>query len=129
MIFNAIGEKDIPMMRVCFTLSAVLFVAMLFVRNTWANIVLLILALMAMGCCSALLWSIYIPGLGATGRASSVNGVLDCTGYVAAALANLLFSSVMTNVGWKVIIMLWASMGAIGFAATFIVRKKKNTNS
>ena len=74
---------------------------------------------------SSMLWSIYIPGLGKTGRASSANGVLDCTGYVAAALANLLFGGIATGAGWQTVLLLWASVGIIGLATTFIFRKLK----
>ena len=80
---------------------------------------------MSMSFVSAMLWSIYIPGLGKTGRASSANGVLDCTGYIAAALANLLFAKIMTHVGWGVVLLVWASVGIIGLISTLFVRKKK----
>ena len=85
----------------------------------------LCLALMAMSCVSALLWSIYIPGLGKTGKVSSVNGILDCTGYVAASAANLLFAGVMSHVGWNVVYIIWASIGAVGIIATFFARQKE----
>ena len=79
---------------------------------------------MAMSCSSALLCSIYIPGLGKTGKVSSVNGIIDCTGYIAAALANLVFAAVMTAVGWRGVILLWASLGLIGITATLFAKKK-----
>ena len=126
MIFNATGERPLPIMRVGFTLSAVFFLVMQLVSNSIANIVLLVLALMSMSGVSAMLWSIYIPGLGKTGRASSANGVLDCTGYIAAALANLLFGSI-ANSSWSIVLLLWASVGAIGLITTLFVRKNKNT--
>lgn len=126
MIFNATGERALPIMRVGFTLSASFFLVMQFVKNPIANVVLLILALMSMSGVSAMLWSIYIPGLGKTGRASSANGVLDCTGYIAAALANLVFASVLTHVGWSIVLLVWASVGIIGLVSTLFVRKKNS---
>lgn len=123
MIFNATGERPLPIMRVGFSLSAGFFLVMQFVSHPVANVVLMVLALMSMSGVSAMLWSIYIPGLGKTGRASSANGVLDCTGYVAAALANLLFGSLMTRVGWSVVLLVWASVGIIGLVTTMFVRK------
>lgn len=125
MIFNAIGERDILMMRTCFALVTVLFASLIFVHNPWANVVLLILALMGMSGVSALLWSIYIPGLGKTGRVSSVNGILDCSGYIAAALANLLFASFIKNVGWTGVLLVWTSIGVIGILLTLFAKKKK----
>ena len=81
---------------------------------------------MAMSCPSALLWSIYIPGLGKTGRVSSVNGILDCTGYIAAAVANILFAGIMSRAGWNTVILLWASIGVVGIIATLAVNKAEN---
>lgn len=124
-LFRAIGERDLPLMRGAFILSSVMFLMLLLSPNRWVSILLLALALMAMSCVSALLWSIYIPSLGKTGKVSSVNGVIDCLGYVAAAGANLLFARVMGNVGWSTVYILWASMGLIGLVTTFVFRRKK----
>lgn len=127
MIFNATGERDVAMMRIAFSLSAALFLINIFVSNRLANVVIFIFALMAISCCSALLWSIYIPGLGKTGRVSSVNGVIDCTGYIAAAVANLIFGNLVGNIGWNGILILWSSIGVIGIITTLFVRKFKKT--
>ena len=123
-IFRAIKERDVPMLRVTFLIAATAFLALIISPDRWVSIVLLTVALMAMSCSAALLWSIYIPGLGKTGRVSSVNGVIDCIGYIAAAGANLLFAGVMSNVGWNTVYVLWASLGIIGIAATFVLRWK-----
>ena len=123
-LFNLTGEKDIAMMRIAFFISSLAFVVSIFVKIAAANIIIIIIALMAMSCSSALLWSIYIPGLGKTGKVSSVNGIIDCTGYIAAALANLVFAAVMTAVGWRGVILLWASLGLIGITATLFAKKK-----
>ena len=124
-IFRAIKEKDVPMMRVTFSIAGVMFALLIVSPNRWISIVILTIALMAMSCTSALLWSIYIPSLGKTGRVSSVNGVIDCIGYVAAASANVLFANVMKNVGWNTVYVLWASIGAIGLGATFVFKRQK----
>jgi hypothetical protein len=127
MIFNATGERALPLMRTGFSLSALFFLAMQFVSHPVANVVLLVLALMSMSLTSAMLWSIYIPGLGKTGRASSANGVLDCTGYIAAAGANLLFAAVSGWASWNTVLLLWASVGAIGVVATFFAKPESRT--
>ena len=124
-VFRLIKEKDIALLRASFLVSTVLFVGMLLSQNRWITLLLLIVALMAMSCPSALLWSIYIPGLGKTGRVSSVNGILDCTGYIAAAVANMLFAGIMSRVGWNTVILLWASIGVVGIIATLAVNKAK----
>ncbi len=124
-IFRAIKEKDIPMTRVTFSLSAVMFALLLVSQNKWLSVVVLAIALMSMSCTAALLWSIYIPSLGKTGRVSSVNGVIDCIGYIAAAGANLLFANAMNNVGWSTVYVLWSMIGVIGLVSTFVFRTKK----
>ena len=124
-IFRAIKKKDIAFMRVAFFLAAVMFAGLLISVNKWMSLIVLILALMSMSCCSALLWSIYIPGLGKTGKVSSVNGVLDCTGYIAAAITNIIFANVMSNIGWNAVIIMWSSIGVIGVIATLFVSKNK----
>jgi sugar phosphate permease len=124
-IFNATGERALPLMRIGFALSAFFFLLMQVSMIPVINVFLMILALMSMSLTSAMLWSIYIPGLGKTGRASSVNGVLDCAGYIAAALANLVFGAISTMKNWSMVLLLWASIGIIGVVATFFAKKEK----
>ena len=95
----------------------------MFITNSVLNVIILIFALMAISCCSSLLWSIYIPGLGKTGRVSSVNGVIDCTGYIAAAAANLVFGNLVGSIGWNGILLLWSSIGILGIITTLFARK------
>lgn len=124
-IFRATKERDIAMMRASFIIATVMFACILIAPNKWFALVLLLLALMAMSCSSALLWSIYIPGLGSTGRVSSVNGVLDCTGYIAAATANMVFAGIMgmSSAGWNTVFILWSAIALVGVIATFFVKK------
>lgn len=77
-----------------------------------------------MGCVSSLLWSIYIPSLGKTGRVSSANGIIDCSGYAIAALANLLFGFVIGNISWSSVYYIWILIGIVGLIATFFTKKK-----
>jgi sugar phosphate permease len=125
LIFNATGERTLPLMRIGFALSAFFFLLMQAFTSPVLNVLLMILALMSMSLTSAMLWSIYIPGLGKTGRASSVNGVLDCAGYIAAALANLVFGAVSAMKNWNIVLLLWASIGIVGVVATFFAKKEK----
>jgi sugar phosphate permease len=124
-IYRAVRGRDMPMMRIAFAIAAILFLALIIAPNRWVSIVFTILALMAMSCSSALLWSIYLPSLGRTGRVSSVNGVIDCIGYIAAAGANLVFANMMGNNNWNLVYVLWASVGIVGLIATFIFNQNK----
>ena len=124
-IFRLIKEKDTPMLRVCFGLCAIMFVILMFVSNKWVNLVLFVVGLMAVAAASSLLWSIYIPSLGKTGRVSSINGVLDCTGYIAASIATFIVAAAMDSFGWNFVFTLWSLVVIIGLAATFFKYKKR----
>ena len=126
-IFNATGEKDVAMMRIAYAISTTAFITLIFVKNPVFNVCILILALMSISCTSSLLWSIFIPGLGKTGKVSSVNGTLDCSGYLAAAIANLIFANVISGIGWNGVIGIWSSIGVAGITATLFVKKKTKT--
>ena len=125
-VFNMIKERDIVMLRVGFAVAILAFIGMIFVPNMWVKIALLIVAKLVLSCCSAVLWSIYIPGMGATGKVSSINGLIDCTGYLAAALANAVFAALL-GMSWSGVIAVWCGIAAIGFIASIIVRQKSTT--
>lgn len=127
-IFRATKEKDIVMMRMAFSVAAIMFAGLLIAPNRWFSLGLLVSALMAMSCSSALLWSIYIPGLGKTGKVSSVNGVLDCTGYIAAAVFNMLFAAAMGHIGWNAVFIMWSAIGAMGVISTLFVGENQKTD-
>lgn len=124
-IFNLLKEQDVLITRASFSCAAVLFFVMFFVKSVWLNIVLLSLALMCSSVASATLWSIYIPSLGKSGRVSSANGVLDCSGYIAAALANVAVVPVMDLLGWGGVILSWGGILALGAAATLLAKQKE----
>ena len=126
-IFRVIKEKDILMMRTTFTISAVMVILLMLSNNKWLCVGLLLIALLAVSCSSAILWSIYIPGLGKTGKVSSVNGVLDCTGYMVAAVSNVLFASIMEDSGWNSVFMIWIGIEIVGILATVFVNKKSTS--
>ncbi|MBQ4322855.1 MAG: hypothetical protein IJC19_02825, partial [Clostridia bacterium] len=123
-LFRALKENDIFLMRVSFSLSVLFYVGVVLVSHPWVNVLLLALALMAVGCASSLLWSIYIPGLGKTGKVSSINGILDCTGYIVAALCNAVFGYVAEYLNWTGVVLLWGLIASFGVVATLFVKKE-----
>lgn len=127
-IFRATKEKDLTIMRVSFAVSSILFGLMLIQQNRFVSLFLMLFSLLSLSCPSALLWSIYIPNLGKTGRVSSVNGVLDCTGYIAASAANMIFAKAMNAIGWNTVIILLSGIGVMGIAFTFLCHSKKTNN-
>lgn len=123
-VFKLIKERDITLLRFGFLISVASFVLMILVPNAWAKITFLVIAKFCLACCSSVLWSIYIPGLGSTGKVSSINGVINCTGYLSASIANAVFSSLL-GLSWDGVVMVWCSIAAIGLIASLIVRNKK----
>ena len=84
---------------------------------------LLLFALMATCCASGVMWSIYIPSLGKSGKVSSANGILDCSGYAAAAAATTGFAYVMQMSGWTGTILLWGGISFVGAVLTLFGKK------
>ncbi len=105
-------------MRVMFSASAVFYAIMLFPGNSWLQMILIVLARTAASCAGAVMWSIYIPGLGKSGKVSGANGILDCAGYVAASASNTVFAGIMTAIGWNGIIIAWAVVMLTGALIT-----------
>ena len=118
-------DNDILMLRVVFGISAAMYVLMVFITAPAANILFFIAALFFNGCGSALLWSVYIPGLSGSGRVSSVNGILEFIGYLGAAAANILFSNIMLSIGWSGMTFIWGCVMACGTLAALIPKKKR----
>ncbi len=123
-LFRAMKENDILLLRISFALATVFYLGAAFVSQPWINVVLLALALMSVGCASALLWSIYIPGMGKTGKVSSINGILDCTGYIVAAVCNTVFGLVAQHLNWTGVVLLWSGIVAVGLVAALTQKKK-----
>lgn len=125
-IYKLSGERDVLIMKTSYALSVALFALTFFVPSGILTVIFLLLALVMNSLVSALLWSIYIPGLGKTGKVSGANGVLDCTGYVAASAANLLFSEAVTYFGYRGLIAAWGVIPTIGLVAAIIFGIRKD---
>jgi sugar phosphate permease len=123
-IFRLFRERDVLIVRVAFSCATALFAIMFFVRDPVWNVALFTLGLMCSSVSSATLWSIYIPSLAKTGNVSGANGVLDCTGYAAAALLNLAIVPIMDAGGWGGVIFSWCAIMFIGAAITLFAQKR-----
>ena len=113
------------MTKYAFLLATVLFAAVLFVTNKYLNVIMFIGALTAVGFASSLLWSAYIPSQGKSGMVSTLNGVLDCSGYAAAAVANIVFSYVASRLDWSGVIVIWIALMAMGVLVALVAEHKK----
>lgn len=122
-IYKLCGERDTMIMSVAYGAALLAFAAMLIGSAGIWTVVLLLAALMLNSLVSALLWSIYIPSLGKTGKVSGANGILDCTGYIAASAATTLFAYTVGAFGWKGLIAAWGVIPVIGLLAVYIYGK------
>ena len=128
-VFKLFGERDILIMRCAYMMSVAAFAVMLFIPAGMGTVVFLLIALLMNSLVSSLLWSIYIPSLGKTGRVSSVNGILDCAGYIAAGAATSVFAGVVVSIGWHGLIVAWCCIPALGLIATLLCGKKKQKST
>ena len=124
-LFRVFKEKDIKMIRFSFAFSTLFFMGMRFINSPHINILCLLLAQMSIGTASSLLWSIYIPSQRDSGMVSTVNGVLDFSGYLFASIANFVFAHTINGLGWNGIIIMWACMTAVGTVVAVVTRQKK----
>ena len=124
-IFKVIKEKDIVILRCGFFLAVSSFIGMIFIPNIYVKIGCLAAAKFFLACCSSMLWNIYIPGMGKTGKVASINGVINCTGYLSASVASKVFSKLL-GLSWTGVILVWCGIAAVGLVASLIVRQKNN---
>ncbi len=117
---------------ILFAVSAVCFALMLPISDLWIRLFVFLIAMILTGIVSSTLWSIYIPSLGSSGHVSGANGVLDCAGYLFAALANEVFSLIAgdpDNPGWTQLIIAWIAIAVLGCLLTVFKRDKKETEN
>ena len=124
-VFKLIKERDIVMLRCGFLLAVAAFSGMILIPNIYAKIVFLTAAKFFLACCSSMLWSIYIPGMGKMGRVSSINGAINCTGYLAASIASKVFSMLL-GLSWTGVILVWCGISGFGLVASLIVKQKRS---
>ena len=115
LIFECILKRDMnKTVLFSFVFSTIGFILMFAIRNPFANIVLLLVALTMANGAANVLWSIYCPSLHETGMVSSATGFLDFLSYMAAAAANILFANAISQIGWGNLILVWAGLMFVG---------------
>lgn len=125
-VLKLFKDDELKMINVSFVVGTAFFAGMIFIQNPLINVALMLFARMAIGFASTILWSIYIPAQGKSGLVSTVNGVLDFSGYAIASVANIIFSYTMSSLGWNGIITMWMIMMLTGSLAAIIVKFKEN---
>ena len=111
-----------------FSFAAICFGALCFITNPIANVVVIVIGIMASNAAATMLWSVYCPSLCDTGLVSGITGFLDFISYVAAALASLTIPILVKSFGWRNIIVLLFLLMVFGIVicVPYFLRKKEN---
>ncbi len=110
-LFNRNMERTIFTM---FSISSFAFLLVFLVKHPVANIVFLVMAIMASNGSASIVWSRYCPSLRDTGMVSSVTGYLDFLSYMAAAASTKIFATAATTIGWGNLILVWMGLMVLG---------------
>lgn len=121
-IFKMLNEKSIKMSRIVFAVATVFFLIMYISSNPYLDIFCIIIAQMAIGSASALLWNNYIPSQRESGMVSTINGVFDFSGYCFAAISNIAFAKIIGVFSWDFTIVVWALISFAGVVISFTTK-------
>lgn len=111
-----------------FGVSAVSFMVMFIVPNSFINIVFLTLAIMTANGAANTMWNVYCPSLHHTGMVSTATGYLDFMSYLAAGIANKLFANAISQIGWGNLILVWSALMGAGVVVTIPWKKRENVS-
>lgn len=123
------GNMDLTVL-IMFSTSTVFFTAVYFIKIPTINIVLMVLAIMSASAAATMLYSRYCPSLRDTGMVSGVTGFLDFLSYTSASATSTFFASAISTIGWKNLIIIWASLMFTGIIVSLPYRafSKKSEN-
>lgn len=128
-ILKLLKNKDRLLIRIIYIIASFALAAALFVDLNYVNVALMLIALVAIGMASSMVWSNYIPNQAESGLTSSLNGFLDFTGYAVASVCNLFVSYAVGWFGWDGVVIMWSSIAVIGVLATFVLNNKKTVKN
>ncbi|MBQ2252101.1 MAG: MFS transporter [Clostridia bacterium] len=123
------GNMDLTVL-IMFSASTIFFTAVYFIKIPTINIVLMVLAIMSASAAATMLYSRYCPSLRDTGMVSGVTGFLDFLSYTAASATSTFFANAISSIGWKNLILIWASLMFVGIIVSLPYRafSKKSEN-
>ena len=122
-LYERLGRNIDKCVLIFFTVAALCFLALYFIKQPIINIVLIVLGIMASNSAASALWSIYCPSLRDTGYVSSATGFLDFLSYMAAAAANLIFANAVSSIGWGNLILVWLGLMIVGVIICIPIKK------
>lgn len=110
LIYRTLIHDGIKISAMMFGIATLAFAIMLFTKNPYISSAVLLVAMLSAACAAGAVWTIYIPRLSESGMVASANGVLDATGYGMVSVANLIFSSSMSFIGWNGLVAMWGTI-------------------
>ena len=121
--YEKLGHNMDKTILLMFSTSAVMFLLTYLVKLPGANLVCIILAIMASNGSASMLWSRYCPSLRDTGMVSSATGFIDFLSYMSAATANLIFANAVASIGWGKLILVWFGLMVVGVIVALPYKK------
>ena len=97
-----------------FLLAALGFGSLIFIHDRIANIVVLVISVLASNAAATVLWSIYCPSLYKTGMVSTITGFLDFLSYMAAAAASVAFPLLVVGDDWTYVLIACFALMVVG---------------
>jgi len=116
------GNMDLTIF-IGFTISAVSFLLLYFLRMPAVNVVLMVLAVLTSNIAACMLWSRYCPSLRDTGVVSSATGFLDFSSYMAASASSAIFANAVGSIGWGGLILIWFGLMVAGMITILPINK------
>ncbi len=124
-IVKLLKNDEKLMLAILFAFSTLMFVSMYLSngRGMLLNLAALFSASAAMtGACN-MIFSFYIIRFSDTGKISGITGFLDFSAYVSASAASILFSSLISDFGWNLIVGIWAATTFLGIVFSLLAKK------
>lgn len=109
-------------------ISAACFLLMRMVTPSWLRLAFLTVALFFVECGGSIIGSVFLLSFKQFGCVSAICGFFDSTAYLTAALCSVLFSKLLTNQGWGVVVGIWTVLPILGaMVIAVVVNQKKFT--
>lgn len=122
-VYEKLGHNMNLTVFLCFSVSAIGFLAVYFLKVPVLNIIFIVLAIMAANGAATMLWSRYCPSLRDTGMVSSATGFLDFMSYMAASLSSSVFANAVSDIGWGNLILVWFALMVVGVIVSLPYKK------
>lgn len=124
-ICEKVGNNMNLTILIGFAVSTTGFVGTYFTDQKFINVILFVIAIIFEQCASAMIWNRYCPSLKETGMVSSATGFLDFTSYMAASISSVIFANSVEQIGWKILILIWAGLMFLGTMIALPYKKKR----